>query len=86
MEKTINFEDAKKPVVTSGVYTLNCMHNGEVIAVELYGNETITTGCPECGCSHQMHILDFCRMAAEDFEFYGTSVLCRECSTKRAGK
>lgn len=89
----IDFEKARaereaatdeESILGTAYYLCKRDENGkEIQRQQLDGEEYIKTVCPICGKEYIIEILDFCMIAATDFDFYGTSLYCPECSAKR---
>lgn len=90
MSKTVNFEDIKTRMdapLASGYTIFHKNEDGKLVAVyEFDGDEVIATTCPQCGRAHQMSLSVFFEIVGTEFDLYGTSVYCSECSAKRVAE
>lgn len=84
MSKLVDFKSAKDASILASTYKMNHTDDdGNVVEIELNGDETISTNCPGCGYVSQMSLHDFCCLSANDhFDLYGTIYYCVECSNK----
>lgn len=88
MSEIIDINMAKRPerpIVLFSTYTLTHTDDtGTAHKLELTGDETVTTHCPECDAEVTLTLLELANiMAGGEFDFYGTSVLCRPCTKNR---
>lgn len=85
MSKTVNFEEAQKPVILASNYTItHTTDDGKTIVFELDGEEMLETHCPVCGRKHAISLGE--ALSGGEFDLYSTHVYCFECSAKRAAE
>ena len=55
----------------------------ETFRVQFDGSEHIKTTCPQCCKEFWIDIYSFFDIASSGFDFYGTSLFCKECTDSR---
>jgi len=75
----------KNVTITATDYHLcrNDESGSETLRITLDGSEHIKTTCPECSTQFCLDVYEFSKLISSDFDFYGTSVYCHDCSVKR---